>query len=123
MACSHSYRTNTLQTTTIIAPQVSRAVGTAPVAIGGYTPPGASGAIVSSIIACNISAGGILVTVDLFDGTNATRLAFGTPVGVGDSLVLGGENLKVLLVNGWNVRVTSSVAASVDASMAVTQFT
>ena len=112
-----------MQTTTIIAPQVSQAVGTSPTAIGGYTPPGASGAIVSSIVVANISGGGILVTVDLFNGSDATRLASGTPVAVGDSLVLGGENLKILLVNGWNIRVTSSVAASADASMSVTQFT
>lgn len=111
-----------MQTTTIIAPQVSRAVGTGATAIGGYTPPGAAAAIVSSIVAANITGGSILVTVDLFDGTNATRLALNAPVAAGDSLILGGENLKVTLVNGWNIRVTSNTAASVDASMSVVQF-
>lgn len=112
-----------MQTTTIIAPQVSQAVGTGATAIGGYTPPGASGAIVSAIVCANITGAGILVTVDLFNGATATRLALNTPVAAGDSLILGGENLKILLVNGWNVRVTSNTAASVDASMSVTQFT
>lgn len=112
-----------MQTTLIIAPQVSRAVGVAATAIGGYTPPGASGAIVSCISACNITGSTILVTVDVFDGANATRLALNAPVAAGDSLVLGGDTLKILLVNGWNIRVTSNTATSVDAIMSVTQFT
>lgn len=112
-----------MQTTTIIAPQVSRSVGTSATAIGGYSPSGASAAIISSICACNITGGSILVTIDLFDGTNATRLALNAPVAPGDALVMGGENMKIALVAGWNVRVTSNTAASVDASMAVTVFT
>lgn len=112
-----------MQVTTIIAPQVSRAIGTSPTAIGGYTPPGASGAIVSCISICNIIGATISVFIDVFDGSNATRLAFGTPIASGDALVLGGDTLKLLLVNGWTVRVTSNTAASVDAVMSVTQFT
>lgn len=111
-----------MQTTTIIAPQVSRAIGTGATAIGGYTPPGASGAIVSCISCANITGATIHVTVDVFDGANATRLCVLTPVAAADSLVLGGEILKILLVNGWNIRVTSDTAASVDAVMSVTQF-
>lgn len=112
-----------MQTTTIIAPQVSRAIGTGATAIGGYTPPGASGAIISCISVCNITGALIHAFVDVFDGANATRLAFGAPIAAGDSLVLGGDTLKILLVNGWSIRVTSDTAASIDAVMSVTQFT
>jgi hypothetical protein len=112
-----------MQSTTIVAPKVSRAVGVAATAIGGYTPAGATGAIVTSLVCANITAGQILVTVDLFDGTNATRLALATPVAVGDSLMVGGADAKFTLVNGWSIRVTSNTAASVDASMCVTEFT
>lgn len=112
-----------MQTTNIVAPKVSQAIGTAPVAIGGYTPAGAAGAIISSVTACNILGTTILVTVDLFNGSVATRIALNTPVAAGDTLALGGENFKFTLVNGWNIRVTSNAAASVDASMSVVEFT
>lgn len=111
-----------MQTTTIVTPKVSRAVGTALTAIGGYTPAGAIGAIIMGIVVANISAGSVNVTVTVFDGANDTNLVFARPCAIGDSVVLGGDILKAALVNGWNIRVKSSVAASVDASMFVTEF-
>mgnify|MGYP001616043135 CR=1 FL=1 len=63
------------------------------------------------------------VTVTVFDGANDTNLAFAAPVAAGDSLVMGGEWFKFTLVAGWSIRVKSSAAASVDASMFVTEFT
>lgn len=110
-----------MQSVTNVAPKVSRAVGTAFTQIGAYSP--ASSCIVAGIIATNITAGAILVTVTAFDGTNDTNMAFQAPVAVGDSLVLGGENFKLILVAGWSVRVKSSVASSVDAVMSVAEFT
>lgn len=109
-----------MQSTTVVSPKVSRAVGTALTAIGGYSP--ASAAIVSGIIVANTSAGAVNVTVTVFDGANDTNLCFATPVAVGDSLIVGGEWFKATLVSGWSIRVKSSVAASVDASMFVTEF-
>lgn len=112
-----------MQTTTIVAPKVSRAVGTAFTQLGGYSPAGSIGAIVSSLVCANLTAGLILVTVTLFDGTNDTSLAFSAPVAVGDSIMVGGADAKFTLVNGWSIRVKSNVAASVDASMCVAEFT
>jgi hypothetical protein len=110
-----------MQSTTLVAPKVSRGVGTAATQIGGYSP--ASSAIVAGIIVANTSGAGVSVTVTVFDGANDTNLAFATPVAVGDSLVLGGENFKLVIVAGWSVRVKSSAAASVDATMSVAEFT
>lgn len=112
-----------MQTTTLVAPKVSQAIGTSATAVGGYSPAGAAGAIISSIVACNITGGSILVTVDLFNGTTATRLAVNAPVAPGDALVLGGESMKIILVNPWVIRVTSNTASSVDATLSVTEFT
>lgn len=110
-----------MQTVTIVSPKVSRAVGTALTQIGGYTP--ASSAIATGVSVCNISAGIVNVTVTLFDGTNDTNLVFNTPCAVGDSILVGAEWFKFTLVNGWSIRVKSSVAASIDAAMFVSEFT
>lgn len=111
-----------MQTTTIVAPKVSRAIGTAATSVGAYSPAGAIGAIISGLVVANTSAGQILVTVTVFDGTNSTNLCFQTPVAIGDSLPLGGSEFKMNLVNGWFIQVKSSVAASCDATMFVTEF-
>jgi len=110
-----------MQTVTIVSPKVSRAIGTVLTQIGGYTP--ASSAIATGLSVCNISAGAVNVTVTVYDGANDTNLAFSTPVAIGDSLLLGADWFKFTLVNGWSIRVKSSVAASVDATMFVSEFT
>lgn len=110
-----------MQSVTIVSPKVSRSIGTAFVQVGAYSP--ASSAIVACIIVANTSGAAVTVTVTVFDGTNDTNLAFNAPVAVGDSLVLGGENLKIMLVTGWSIRVKSSAATSVDATLSVTEFT
>ncbi len=112
-----------MQVATIVSPKVSRSIGTALTQVGGYTPAGATGAIVSCISVCNTSGAAVTVQVTVFDGANDTNLAFNAPVAVGDSLVLGGGLLKVTLVNGWSIRVKSSAVTSVDAVVSVTEFT
>lgn len=109
-----------MQTTTLVIPKVSRAVGTALTAIGAYTAP-AGGAIIAGICVCNISAGAVNITVTVFDGTNDTNLVFARPTAIGDSVVIGGDVFKGILVSPWQVRVKSSVAASVDATMFVVE--
>ncbi len=72
---------------------------------------------------CNTSGAAVTVQVTVFDGANDTNLAFNAPVAIGDTLVLGGENLKIMLVSGWSIRVKSSAVTSVDAVLGVTEFT
>ena|SRR5882724_5079710 len=110
-----------MQVATIVSPKVSRAIGTALTQVGGYSP--ASSAIVSCIVVCNTSGAAVTVQVTVFDGANDTNLAFNAPVAVGDSLVLGGGTLKIMLVSGWSIRVKSSAVTSVDATLGVTEFT
>lgn len=110
-----------MQSVTIVSPKVSRAIGTAFTQVGGYSP--ASAAIVSGLCVANISAGIVNVTITVFDGTNDTNMVFATPCGIGDSILLGADWFKFNLIAGWSIRVKSSVAASVDASMFVSEFT
>lgn len=110
-----------MQTVTIVSPKVSRAIGTAFTQVGAYTP--ASSAIVTGLSVCNISGASVNVTVTIYDGTNDTNIAFATPCAVGDSVLVGAEWFKFTLINGWSIRVKSSVAASVDAAMFVSEFT
>lgn len=110
-----------MQVATIVAPQVSAGIGTTLTAVGGYTPPASTGYLISSLTVANTSAGSINVTVTIYNGTTDYNLAFQTPLGVGDTLML--PDLRLVLVNGWNIRVKSSVAASCDAVMCGTQFT
>jgi hypothetical protein len=110
-----------MQSVTIVSPKVSRAIGTSLTQVGGYSP--ASSAIVSGLSVANTSAGAVNVTITVFDGTNDTNLVFATPCAVGDSILLGADWFKFNLVAGWSIRVKSSVAASVDAAMFVSEFT
>lgn len=109
-----------MQSTTIVAPKVTRAQGVSLAAIGAYSP--ASSAIVSSLVLANITGSPITVTCTLFDGTNDTRLVLNAPVAVGDSLMVGGADAKFTLVAGWSIRAAASVASGIDASMCVTEF-
>ncbi len=110
-----------MQSVTIVSPKVSRGIGTALTQVGGYSP--ASSAIVSGLCVANVSAGAVNVTITVYDGANDTNLVFATPCAIGDSILLGADWFKFNLVSGWSIRVKSSVAASVDASMFVSEFT
>lgn len=110
-----------MQSVTIVSPKVSRSIGTSFTAVGAYSPAGS--AMVSGLTVANTSGAAINVTVTVYDGTNDTNIAFGTPVAVGDTLVVGGDWFKFSLVAGWSIRVKSSAAASCDAAMFVSEFT
>jgi hypothetical protein len=110
-----------MQTSTIVSPKVSRGIGTALTQVGAYSP--ATSCVVTGLCVANISGASVNVTVTVYDGTNDTHLTLATPVAAADSLLLGAEWFKFTLVSGWSIRVSSSVASSVDASMFVTEFT
>lgn len=112
-----------MQTSAIVTPKVSRSIGTSFVAVGGYTPAGSIGAIISGLVIANTLGGLVNVTVTLYDGTNDTNLMLARPCNGGDSIVLGGDIFKALLVNGWFIRVKSSIIGSLDASMFVVEVT
>ena len=109
-----------MQTTTIVAPKVSANIPVSSAAIGAYTP--ASGAIVTMLSLANKTAGTVKVTVTVYNGATDYIVCYLTPIGPNDTLFLGGENLKITLVNGWNVRASCDTLNAVDAVMCVTEF-
>lgn len=110
-----------MQSATILGPQCSSGVGTAPTAVGGYTPASSSiYATVTELSVANTTASLISVGVSLYNGSTDYFLAKNAPVGAGDSFYFP---RPITLTNGWNVRVVSSAATSCDATMSVVQFT
>jgi hypothetical protein len=113
-----------MQSVAIQAPVASQNIGTAFQSIGGYTgPAGAAGAIISAITLANTGAAIATVNVSLYNGTTDFYLAHGAQIAVGDTLVLGGGNLKIQLTVGWYIRVSATVASTVDATQSFSQFT
>ena len=93
-----------------LPPATARNVGTASVTL--YTAPASKQVTINEILLCNISGALVNVTVEYFDGTNHTRLAYNAPVPVGSTLPF---QCKVNLQAGHEIRVTSSAASSIDA--------
>lgn len=112
-----------MQTATIQAPVASQSIGTSLQSIGSYTgPAGSAGAIVSAITLANTGSATAVVNITLYNGTTDFYLAKGAQILPNDTLVLGGGNLKIQLTVGWYIRVSATVAATVDAIMSFTNF-
>ena len=103
-----------MQTTTIQNPAL---ISGLPITITALTPavPASSGFIVSAITFANKTATPCTVTVSIYNGTTDFYIAFATPLAANDTLVLGGDLLKVLLTTGFSIRALASIAATVDA--------
>jgi hypothetical protein len=102
---------------------MSRAVGTTPQAIGGWTVEANKQVTVIGLNVCNILTGTVSVTVDLFDGANATRITNSLSIPPGDTLVAVGAEQKVVMEPGDSIRVTASVAAAVDVILSTLEIT
>jgi hypothetical protein len=87
------------------------------------TPSASTGRIVSSISFCNKSGGAVTVQVSLYNGTTDFYLAFNAIIAQGDTLVLGGGNLKLLLTNGFSLRALCNTSNAVDVIACYTDFT
>lgn len=101
----------------------SRAVGTAPTAIGAYTVVANTQVTVIGLSVANVSNTALSVTTVIFDGTNSTNLVKNAPLPIGSSLVVVGGDQKVVLQVGESVRVSSSASASIDAVMSLLEIT
>src|SRR5580693_1567185 len=98
-----------MQTTTIQPPTLTPSLPTSITQILA-TPAGGTGRIVSGITFANKSAGAITVQCSIFNVATDVWLAFNAPIAVGDTLALGGENLKVMLTNGFSLRALCNTA-------------
>ena len=113
-----------MQTATLSGIQATKSCGVTLANIGAYVVPGATSAVVSHIAVCNTSAVAITCNLTLYNGSTDIYLAFGAPIGIGDTLTLGSISVgPIVLASGWSVRCSVSVAGNADASMSVTQAT
>lgn len=111
-----------MQTATLPVPKVSRAIAAAVVQVGGYTPAASTSAVITGLAVTNTSGTLRTVKVSLYDGANDTYLAFNAQIGVGDTLIVGGDGARFTLITGWSIRVIAD-AGTVDAAMSVTEYT
>ena len=103
--------------------KVSRGVGTALTAVGGYTVGSSTQTTVIGLTVANTSAATINIDVTLNDGSNDTYVVKDAPVPVGGALVPIGGNQKVVLITGDSIKVNSSAASSVDAVLSILEIT
>lgn len=111
-----------MQTTNIQNPALVSSVGTSIVQLVA-APAGGTGRIVSALTFANKSGAEITVQCSIFNGATDFFLAFNARIGVGDTLVLGGGNLKVQLTNGFSIRGLCNTAAACDFTASYTDFT
>lgn len=110
-----------MQVTTLLNPALLNNVPTSITALTGVIPASTAW-IISALTFCNKVGVAVTVTVTIFNGTTDTNIAFNAPIAVGDTLVLGGENLKIIIGTGYSIRCLCSASNSVDASASVAQF-
>lgn len=100
--------------------KTSQGIGTAPVAIGAYTVPGGSVAVVMGLILANVLATDITVSVTLHDGTTSTYL-------IKDVAILAGRTLpwdvKINLQAGDSLQVSASAANALDVVLSILERT
>jgi hypothetical protein len=87
-----------------------------------YTAPSTAGIQITlnEILLCNVSSQTINVTVEYYDGTNATRLVYLVPIPAGASLPF---QTKTNLLAGHVIRAQSSIASSLDVTISPAELT
>ena len=110
-----------MQTATIIGIQYTKTINTSTLAaIGNYTVPASTGAVITHLYVANIGSVAGFANVTLYNGSVDVYLADAAPIAVDDTLdVLNGN--RIVLQAGWSIRV-AAVSGTFDASMSVTQF-
>jgi hypothetical protein len=101
----------------------SRNIGTSPVSIGSYTVGAATQTTLIGLSVANKHANTLTVSVEHYDGANATKLVQDAPVPAGGALVVVGADQKVVLETGDSVRVTSNEPTSCDVLMSLLEIT
>jgi hypothetical protein len=86
-------------------------------------PAGSAGFIVTAVTFANKSAGNVTVQCSVFNGTTDFYLVFNASIAPGDTLVLGGGNLKLQTLIGYSLRALCNTASAVDVTVHYSQFT
>jgi hypothetical protein len=105
-----------------LALQSARAQGIGTSATIVYTAPTTSGIQITlnEILLCNVSSQAINATVEYWTGSVATKLVYLVPIPAGSSLPF---QTKTNLLAGHSIRVTSSIASSLDVTISPAELT
>ena len=104
--------------------KLSRLVGTTATTVGSYTVPSATTTIVVGLSLTNVTASAISANVIILDNAaQTTRLSVNAPISSGSSLIVGGGDQKIVLVEGDQLQVQSSAATSIDVVMSIMEIT
>jgi hypothetical protein len=104
--------------------KLSRNVGTTATDIDGYTVGPNTVTVVVGLSVTNIT--GSAITANIFIQNAAlenTRIVSNAPISSGSSLVVGGGDQKLVLIEGDKVFVQSSASSSIDAIMSIMEIT
>jgi|APCry1669190327_1035288.scaffolds.fasta_scaffold164411_2 hypothetical protein len=94
-------------------------IGNALVVVGGYSPGANANAVVIGLSISNTTGTSINANVAIFDGTNNYYLVYNAPISSGGSLVPIGVDQKLVLQQGYQVKVQTSAVSAADAVMSV----
>lgn len=108
--------------TTALKNVKSRNIGVSTTAIGAYTVPAATSAVISACRVTNVVATTIVVEVSIYDGVNDYFLAKNAEILPGASLVVCGDGDRDILNTGESVRIKSDTATSMDAVLSVMEY-
>jgi len=103
--------------------KVTKSAGIVPTSVGAYVVPVSTQTTVIGLVVANITTVNILVDVSLFAATIDYFIVKGAPIPPGGSIVVVGGDQKVVMETGDELRIVSSIAASVDAVMSILEIT
>lgn len=101
----------------------SRNVGASLTAVGAYTVPAATAAIVTALNVSNVLGADTTVDVTVYDGANDYYLVKGAALVAGGAPLVVGAGERVTLNTGESIRVKGGAAASIDAVMSIAEKT
>jgi hypothetical protein len=80
--------------------------------------------VVVGLSLTNVTASAISANVIILDNAaQSTRLSVNAPISAGSSLVVGGGDQKIVLVEGDQLQVQSSASNSIDVVMSIMEIT
>lgn len=101
----------------------SRNIGTAPIQIGSYIVAANTQSTAIGLTLANVANTTIQVSVSLYDGSVDYFIVKQANIVPGGSLVAIGGNQKLVMETGNSIRISSTLANSVDAILSVLEIT
>lgn len=102
--------------------KATRNIGTSPVKIGSYTVPVGRASTIVGLNIANITD--VLISANVYITNSTATLSYivvNANIPVGSAFVPIGGDQKIILVAGDSISISSSVASSIDATLAIVE--